>query len=155
MNKAEMENFSARVIIVTPGNKFLMMKRTKPFEFGGEPYYVIIGGTMEEGETPEQCVVREAFEESGSTLTTPEFLFKDTESDGHVQYYYIARELKRETPTGEEWTTHDPKNTYALVEFKADELEELNLVPKSLKSRILRAFNVFCHSREGGNAGSR
>ena len=51
------------------GEKILMMHRTKKENDENKDKYVGLGGHFEEGETPEDCMLREVREESGLTLT--------------------------------------------------------------------------------------
>ena len=54
---------AARAIIVRD-DKLLVMKRNKY----GDIYYVLVGGGVDPGETPERAVVREVAEESSLDL---------------------------------------------------------------------------------------
>ncbi len=54
-----MKKDRAAALIIKDG-KVLMLCRHKP----GEDVYMLPGGTLEEGETPEQAVVREVWEET-------------------------------------------------------------------------------------------
>ncbi len=50
-------------------NKYLMLHRIKKEDDVNEGKWIGIGGRIEEGETPKQCILREAKEETGLTLT--------------------------------------------------------------------------------------
>lgn len=50
--------------------KYLMLNRVKKKEDINEGKWIGIGGHFEEGESPEECVSREVFEETGLTLTS-------------------------------------------------------------------------------------
>jgi len=49
----------------------LMLHRIKEKDDINEGKWIGIGGHVEEGESPQDCVIREAFEESGLTLFNP------------------------------------------------------------------------------------
>ncbi len=49
-------------------NKYLMLHRVKKENDVNKDKWIGIGGKIEDGETPEECVLREAFEETGLTL---------------------------------------------------------------------------------------
>ena len=49
--------------------KYLMLHRTKKKNDANHDKWIGIGGGIEPGETPEQCLLREAKEETGLTLT--------------------------------------------------------------------------------------
>ena len=51
------------------GDQYLMLHRTKKKNDANHDKWIGIGGGFEPGETPEQCLLREAFEETGLTLT--------------------------------------------------------------------------------------
>ncbi len=51
-------------------NQYLMLHRIKKKNDVNQDKWIGIGGHFEEGETPEECVFREAKEETGLTLTS-------------------------------------------------------------------------------------
>ena len=53
--------------------KYLMMHRVKRENDENAGKWVGIGGKFEEGESPEDCVIREAKEETGLTVVSPSF----------------------------------------------------------------------------------
>lgn len=53
--------------------KYLMLYRNKKKNDINEGKWIGIGGKFEEGETPEQCLLREVKEETGLTLTSWSF----------------------------------------------------------------------------------
>lgn len=71
------------------------MKRTKPEGV----YYVTIGGGIEDFETPEQAVIRELKEESGSIIKMPKWAFHydDIEKQNSVDFF-ICHEVERIEP---------------------------------------------------------
>lgn len=52
-------------------NKTLMLHRIKKHGDIHEGMWVGLGGKFEEGETPETCVIREIYEESGLKIKNP------------------------------------------------------------------------------------
>lgn len=52
------------------GNQYLMMHRIKKEKDVNKDKWVGIGGHFEENESPEECLLREAKEETGLTLTS-------------------------------------------------------------------------------------
>lgn len=51
-------------------NKYLMLKRVKKKEDINKGKWIGVGGHFEEGESPEECICREVFEETGLRLTS-------------------------------------------------------------------------------------
>ena len=51
------------------GQQYLMLHRTKKKNDMNQDKWSGVGGHFEPGETPEQCLLREAWEETGFTLT--------------------------------------------------------------------------------------
>ena len=58
---------------VQKDNDYLMLHRIKKEEDVNEGKWIGIGGRIEDGETPEQCLVREAQEETGLLLTSYQY----------------------------------------------------------------------------------
>lgn len=54
---------------IQQNNCYLMMHRTKKEHDPNEGKWIGVGGKFEEGETPEECLLREVKEETGLTLT--------------------------------------------------------------------------------------
>jgi 8-oxo-dGTP diphosphatase len=55
------------------GGKTLMLHRVKKQNDIHEGKWNGLGGHIEQGETPEECIIREVYEESGLTLKRPQF----------------------------------------------------------------------------------
>lgn len=53
--------------------KYLMLHRTKKKQDPNEGKWIGVGGHLEAGESPEDCLVREVLEETGYTLTKYQF----------------------------------------------------------------------------------
>ena len=54
---------------ITRGDDVLMLHRTKKENDINKDKWIGIGGKFEPGESPDQCLLREAYEETGLTLT--------------------------------------------------------------------------------------
>jgi ADP-ribose pyrophosphatase YjhB (NUDIX family) len=61
---------AVRAIVLEDGN-LLAMQRNKY----GSTYFTLVGGRINDGETPEQGLVREVFEETGMTVTAARLVF--------------------------------------------------------------------------------
>jgi 8-oxo-dGTP pyrophosphatase MutT (NUDIX family) len=70
----------------------------------GRSYWLLPGGGLESGETPEQCVAREMLEETGLTVRVERLLF-DVPSAGHWydrEHTYLCTPLAGEAAPGDE-----------------------------------------------------
>ena len=61
----------ATLCYVEKDNQYLMLHRNKKQNDMHEGLWVGLGGKFEEGESPEDCVIREVYEESGITISNP------------------------------------------------------------------------------------
>jgi len=55
---------------ITRGEEYLLLHRVKREHDANKDKWIGIGGKFEEGESPEECVLREVKEETGLTLTS-------------------------------------------------------------------------------------
>ena len=53
--------------------KYLMLHRVKKVNDLNQDKWIGIGGKFEDKESPEECMLREAYEETGLTLINPEY----------------------------------------------------------------------------------
>jgi 8-oxo-dGTP diphosphatase len=86
-----------------------MMHRIKKENDMHEGKWNGLGGKFEPGETPEECVVREVFEETGLTIRSPQFkgriafwdLVPESKNRMHV-YIFLADQFSGELKESEE-----------------------------------------------------
>lgn len=75
-------------------NKYLMLHRIKKEDDVNKDKWIGIGGRVEEGESPTQCVLRETFEETGLTLTSYQYRgvvhFKSDIYENEKMHLYTA-----------------------------------------------------------------
>jgi len=121
--------------VIVVGTRVLLMRRKKH----GEEYFSFPGGTIEQGESPEQAVVRELKEEFTIDITINRFLF-DSVAMGKKSYYFLVI-LFTGTPVlgGEEKDimAKDPENQFAPEWRSVAELRTLeNLYPQEARERI-------------------
>ena len=101
-------------VVLLDGNRVCLIERKRQ----GLTYYLFPGGGVEEGETPEQAAVREAYEELGVEVELGRLVADLTYRDER-QCYFLARIVGGEfgTGTGEEMssTLDSPNGTYTPV----------------------------------------
>lgn len=76
-----------RAVLITPDHDLLTIRRTRP---GQEPYWVLPGGGVEDGEDPETALARELREELAATADIHS-LIHVLDRDDERQYFYLAR----------------------------------------------------------------
>lgn len=120
----------ATLCYIKKDGKTLMLHRVKKENDMHEGKWVGLGGKMEQGETPEECVIREIKEESGLELKNPKLKgriifpdFSNTNEDYHV-YIFIANEFEGDlidSPEGNlKWI--DDSEIYNLNMWEGDEI---------------------------------
>ncbi|PID59991.1 MAG: DNA mismatch repair protein MutT [Ignavibacteriae bacterium] len=106
----------ATLCYVMKENKTLMLYRNKKENDYHEGKWNGLGGKLEAGETPEECAVREVFEESGLKVSTPimkgliTFPLFDGKDDWYVWCFVIKKFEGKliESPEGHlEWINND------------------------------------------------
>ena len=70
MSKMVFRAINSTLIYVERGDEYLMLHRTKKENDLNRDKWIGIGGKFEENESPEDCMLREAREETGLTLTS-------------------------------------------------------------------------------------
>ena len=120
---------------VKKDNKTLMLHRIKKENDMHEGKWNGLGGKLENGESPEECVIREVKEESGLEIKNPKLkgILTFPAFDGNEDWYvfvFIAEEFKGElidSPEGKlEWIDDDKLTQLNLWEGDKLFLEWLN-----------------------------
>ena len=62
--------FNTTLCYITRGNEVLMLHRTKKKNDINQDKWIGVGGKFEGTESPDECLLREAYEETGLTLTS-------------------------------------------------------------------------------------
>ena len=79
---------------VTRGDQVLMLHRVKNKNDNNHDKWIGIGGKFEDGESPDECLLREAKEETGLTLTDWKcrgvVTFLSSEAEGEYMYLFTA-----------------------------------------------------------------
>ena len=96
-------------------NKYLMLYRNKKEIDINKGKWIGVGGKLEKGETPEQCLIREVWEETGYTLNSYEYrgivIFNYNEDDPLFMYVYTSSSfsgIEKECNEGDlKWIPND------------------------------------------------
>lgn len=97
----------------------------------GREYYVLPGGGVEEGETPEITAVREILEESGMEAVALKVLSEVALPDSGQYMYFVSCEISQTAELiWQEEYKQAPTNVYCFEWLSISKLGEYPLVPK-------------------------
>ena len=108
--------------------KYLMLHRTKKVNDENHDKWIGVGGKFEEGESPEECMLREVQEETGLTLTAWRYrgivTFVSNEWSGEYMHLFTADGYSGELKSCEEgeleWV--EKERLYALPIWEGDKI---------------------------------
>lgn len=102
-----------------------------------QEYYVLPGGGIGAGESPEQAAIREAKEELGIDIEIQELLHVE---EWNGRHYYFKAEMTGGTfgsGIGEEYNQPDPKKgVYQPIWTELEKLSLIDVRPSSITSTI-------------------
>jgi len=85
------------LIHIEKDNKYLMLHRTKKKNDINKDKWIGIGGKFLENESPEECAVREAKEETGLTLNSLEYrgivTFVQKNMEGEYMHLFVCKDF--------------------------------------------------------------
>ncbi|MFD7626553.1 NUDIX domain-containing protein [Streptomyces sp. NPDC059851] len=127
-----------RAVLITPKDTTLLMKRVRP---GSDPYWVIVGGGVEETDaTREDALLREVREEIAGDAEIIRLLHEMENAKGEKELFYLARvrTWNFANRTGPEFA-RDDRGEYILEEIPltTEAITNLNLLPEEI-STVLR-----------------
>ncbi|MBQ8579373.1 MAG: 8-oxo-dGTP diphosphatase [Oscillospiraceae bacterium] len=87
--------YNTTLCYITRGSQVLMLHRVKKEKDINKDKWIGIGGKFEGNETPDECLLREAKEETGLTLTSYKCrgvvtFLTENEADGEYMYLFTA-----------------------------------------------------------------
>ena len=140
----------AGLIEINGGYAFIHRKNVKPTPNTNQPYgeyYVFPGGGIEDGETIEQGIQREVFEELGIIVEVKEKLYYRQIEEEKDEYLYLCKYVSGTlgTGTGPEFSG-DPKyadrGLYIPTVVPKEEIKNIRLLPEEFKEKIIEDFNL-------------
>lgn len=129
--------------IVINGDTILLMHRIK----NGKEYWVFPGGTVEDGETPQEAVVREVLEETSIVVTSndePFFVLTEHEPIEKKHYFFLCQytdgipQLQENSP--EKAKMDSGEQVYDPVWVPLASIQELTLYPFSVRDLVTSKF---------------
>ena len=113
---------------ITRGDQVLMLHRVKKENDLNRDKWIGIGGKFEKDETPDECLLREAYEETGLTLTSWKcrgiVTFLSDRWEGEYMYLFTADgwegELKECDEGDLQWISRDSLD--ALPKWEGDQI---------------------------------
>jgi 8-oxo-dGTP diphosphatase len=117
--------------VLIENNQVALIKRIK----NGATYYVFPGGGIEEGETPEEATVREAYEELGIDIAVKESI---AEIDFNGKQFFFLGDIvggKFGTGQGEEFSDEN-KGTYIPMWVNIEDLSSIDVKPREVAEKI-------------------
>jgi 8-oxo-dGTP diphosphatase len=109
------ERLTARVLLLDPEARILLMKGRLPGRPDGPAFWYSIGGGVEEGETLLQAAAREIVEETGltdavlgPTVWRDEVILRDIDHEKRLfRQYYVVAHTAGGDPSREGWLPHE------------------------------------------------
>lgn len=131
---------AARAIVIHD-DKLLVTHRNK---FGME-YYILVGGGVDVGETPERALFRELAEETGVSVANPRLVFTEDAGQPYGQQYiylcdYVGGEPALHPDSMEAKISAMGKNLYTPRWLPLAQLPSVSFRSPALKQAILHAL---------------
>jgi len=127
--------------IIIKDNKILLIWRIK----NGQEYFVFPGGSVEEGESIRNAVIREMKEELSIDIIIDRLLFKisvpkNEHDSGRISYFYLIKTYKGVPKLGGPEKERMSDNNQYYPEWKNLELIKPleNLYPEEAKNKVVK-----------------
>lgn len=127
-----MEQRATAVII--DNDKILLIHRYK----NGKDYWVLPGGGIKIGETPESALVREVKEELSLVVMRKKFLFT-IQNNNRAEHHFLVQKYEGEPKLGgEELSRMNDNDKYTLTWLPLEDLKSLpNFFPAETLARLI------------------
>ena len=131
-----MKRKRAAGVVIKDGKVLLMFRRNERWE-----YYVFPGGGVDDGETPEQAVVRELLEETSVEVRVKNLFihFDDDKGSEHFMYLceYISGEPKLDDSSSEKKKMLSGNQYYEPMWVEINKLSGMTVFPVETKNLII------------------
>lgn len=123
--------------IIIQDGKILLLHRHK----SGKVYYIIPGGGIENGETPQQAAKREIKEETDLDVEIGELICEITGGYGYPEYFFAVKNIQGEARLGgEELEKNCEENHYTIAWIELNKISETKLLPPEIKKIIIEKY---------------
>jgi len=99
-------------------------------------YFIVPGGGIGEGESPETAVTRELKEEAGIDICNLRTFLEYQNSTSYRKQYFFLADCGDQEPIWQEKHKQTPENMYELQWIELSTVKGINLVPQILKEKL-------------------
>jgi 8-oxo-dGTP diphosphatase len=131
--------FACVCIVFNEENKLLLVKRSENDNWMAGKY-ALIGGGVEENEIPEECIIREAKEETNLTLKKPKLVYSTIEGRTFL-YVFVSK-----VTNSDKIKLNDEHTGYVWLD--SGEIEKYDTVP-NLMEMIRKVHSILLANNEG------
>jgi 8-oxo-dGTP diphosphatase len=131
--------FACVCIVFNEENKLLLVKRSENDNWMAGKY-ALIGGGLEENEIPEECIIREAKEETNLTLKKPKLVYSTIEGSTFL-YVFISK-----VTNSDKIKLNDEHTGYVWLD--SGEIAKYDTVP-NLMEMIRKVHSILLANNEG------
>lgn len=132
--------------IVKINDDYIFIRREKKVNNELRIFYATVGGHLDNDETFEEACIREVYEELGINVEIDRIFYEEysEELDKFEKFYivnYVSGELG--TGKGEEFTNIDVEKygKYEVVSINENELNNYNILPTTIKEKLIEEIN--------------
>lgn len=130
--------FACVCIIFNEENKLLLVKRSENDNWMANKY-ALVGGGVEENEIPEECIIREAKEETNLTLKKPKLVYSTIEGNTFL-YVFVSK-----VSNSDKIKLNDEHTGYVWV--NSNEIKNYDTVP-NLMNMVKKVYDIMVANEE-------